>query len=89
LNPAGGFGARGFSGFASDPLFVPQPFVAVVQDHGMQQPLGGSFFCQVHNRGFATQGLFFDHLLAADGVNAGEASEMLVEGGGVWIFPAN
>lgn len=52
-------------------------------------PLGGSFFCEVHNRGYATQSLFFNHLATADGVAGEEALAYLIEDGGVWIFPAN
>jgi hypothetical protein len=95
LNPAGPpplFPTGRFRGgpvvTTSDPLFRPQPFVSVIEDHGVQQALAGSFFCQLHNRGFATQGLFFDHLLAADGIDSAQASEALIEDGGVWIFPA-
>lgn len=52
-------------------------------------PLGGSFFCEVHNRGYATESLFFDHLAVADGVAGEEALSYLIDDGGVWIFPAN
>jgi hypothetical protein len=92
LNPAGSFGrSRGvvvrqpFVG-ASDPLVRPQPFVSVVGPSSAAG-LGGSFFCGVHNRGFASEGFFFDHLAEFDGmVDPDIAAEMLVDGGGVWVF---
>jgi hypothetical protein len=51
-------------------------------------PPGGSFFCQVHNRGYASESLFFDHLATADGVHGDDALPYLYDDGGVWIFPA-
>lgn len=47
---------------------------------------GGSFFCRVHNRGFATQQFFFDHLALVDGVDPFLASENIFADGGVWVF---
>jgi hypothetical protein len=69
---------------------VQQPgvFVGVVGNGGtVGVPLQGSFYCQVHNRGYATQSLFFDHLAVADGVAGDEATSFLIQDGGVWIFP--
>jgi hypothetical protein len=92
LNAAGSFGAaprmvhRPPLGSASDPLFVPQPFVSVVGPAAAPAFLGGSFFCEVHNRGFATEQFFFDHVEGMDGVPADVAAEMLIDGGGVWVF---
>lgn len=50
-------------------------------------PLRGSFYCQVHNRGYASEALFFNHLAVADGIGGEEAASHLVEDGGVWVFP--
>jgi len=69
---------------------VQQPgvFVGVVgAGSNFGVPLQGSFYCQVHNRGYATESLFFDHLAVADGVAGDEAMSYLIQDGGVWIFP--
>jgi len=83
LNPTG----RSF-GFPSRAIVQPGISVGIV---GSQEPvglpLGGSFYCQVHNRGYATESLFFDHLAAADGMYGDEALSYLIDDGGVWIFP--
>jgi len=55
--------------------------------YGYGAPLGGSFFCRVHNRGYASESLFFEHLAAADGVYGDEALPYIYDDGGVWIFP--
>jgi hypothetical protein len=62
--------------------------VGVVGGYDYGAPIGGSFFCQVHNRGYASESLFFDHLAVADGVYGDEALSYLYDDGGVWIFPA-
>jgi len=87
LNPTGpsvGFPRRGV-------LVAPSSGVHVGVVGGRSSygaPLGGSFFCQVHNRGYASESLFFDHLAAMDGVSGDEALSYLYDDGGVWIFPA-
>ena len=69
-------------------VLQPGVVVGVVGNGGnVGAPLQGSFYCQVHNRGYATQSLFFDHLAVADGVAGDEATSVLVQDGGVWIFP--
>jgi hypothetical protein len=70
----------------NDAFFQPQPFVSVVGPSTVPVLLDGSFFCGVHDRGFATQQFFFDHLATSDGLAPEEAIEMLVDGGGVWVF---
>lgn len=89
LNPTGpsiGMPRRG----ARIQQTVQQPgvFVGVVgAGRNVGAPLQGSFYCQVHNRGYATQSLFFDHLAVADGLAGDEATSFLIEDGGVWVFP--
>lgn len=51
-------------------------------------PIGGSYYCQVHDRGFASQSLFFEHLAVMDGLPGDVALSYLIENGGVWIFPS-
>jgi len=85
LNPAGPS-----ISFPRQGGFIQQPgvYVGVVGGGGNYRPqLGGSFYCQVHNRGYASQGLFFDHLAGADGLYGDEALSYLIDDGGVWIFP--
>ena len=80
--PSIGFPRRGV------PIQQPGMYVGIVGGGGNYGgPLGGSFFCQVHNRGYATQSLFFDHLAVADGINGDDAPSYLIDDGGVWIFP--
>jgi hypothetical protein len=86
LNPTGpslGMPRRGFS------VRQPGAYVGVVGSSYVNggAPLRGSFYCQVHNRGYASQALFFDHLAVADGIGSEEARSYLVEDGGVWVFP--
>ncbi|MEW6269723.1 MAG: hypothetical protein AB1689_10560 [Thermodesulfobacteriota bacterium] len=72
-------------------VIVPQPGVhvgIVGQQEPVGLPLGSSFYCQVHDRGYASQSLFFDHLAVADGLAGDEALSYLVDDGGVWVFPA-
>lgn len=95
LNPAGPppLGAAGPSiGFPRRvaPIIVQQPGVSVGivgGASGYGAPIGGSFYCQVHDRGYASESLFFEHLAAADGVYGDEALPYLFEDGGVWVFP--
>jgi hypothetical protein len=84
LNPTGP--ARGLPRRGAR-IQQPGVFVGVVGGGNVGVPLQGSFYCQVHNRGYATQSLFFDHLAGADGVRGDEAMSFLVEDGGVWVFP--
>jgi len=49
---------------------------------------GGSFYCQVHDRGYASQTHFLNHLADVDGMFGEDALSYLVEDGGVWVFPA-
>jgi hypothetical protein len=92
LNATGSFGSRlahprsGAVFGAGDPFFQPQPFVSVVGPSSVPLAVGGSFFCQVHGRGFATEQFFFDHLAVVDGLAPDEASAVLFENGGVWIY---
>jgi hypothetical protein len=69
------------------PIQQPGVFVGVVGASDAGLPLRGSFFCQVHNRGYASQSLFFDHLAVADGVGSEDAMSYLIEDGGVWVVP--
>ena len=91
LNPAGPPPVGG--GVAYPRRFVPayQPapgmYVGVVGD-GYGYGQGGSFYCQVHNRGYASQTLFLNHLADADGMYGEDALSFLIEDGGVWVFPA-
>lgn len=91
LNPAGPPPVGG--GVAYPRRFVPayQPapgmYVGVVGG-GNGYGQGGSFYCQVHDRGYASQTLFLNHLADADGMYGEDALSFLVEDGGVWVFPA-
>lgn len=92
LNATGSFARGRAPGHAppvfvgNDPFFQPQAFVGVVGPSSVPASLGGSFFCAVHQRGFATQQFFFDHVASADGLSPDEAMAVLVDDGGVWIF---
>ncbi len=91
LNPAGAPPVGG--GMAYPRRFVPayQPapgmYVGVVGG-GYGYGQGGSFYCQVHDRGYASQTLFLNHLADADGMYGEDALSFLIEDGGVWVFPA-
>jgi hypothetical protein len=91
LNPAGSPPVGG--GVAYPRRFVPsyQPapgmYVGVVGG-GYAYGQGGSFYCQVHDRGYASQTLFLNHLADADGMYGEDALSFLIEDGGVWVFPA-
>lgn len=88
LNPAGAppIGARVVSPRGFVPYQQPGMYVGVVGGSGYGQ--GGSFYCQVHDRGYASQGMFLSHLADFDGVYGDDALSFLVEDGGVWVFPA-
>lgn len=93
LNPAGPppIGAGGPSiGFPRRSYTVQPGFSVGIVGGGANYdaPIGGSFFCEVHNRGYASQSLFFDHLEVADGMYGDDALSYLIDDGGVWIFPA-
>jgi hypothetical protein len=87
LNPAGPppLGARVVSPRNFVPYQQPGMYVGVVGG-GLGQ--AGSFYCQVHDRGYASQGLFLSHLADVDGVYGEDAFSFLVEDGGTWVFPA-
>ncbi len=68
------------------PRAVPQPFVSIVGGAATPHSLGGSFYCRIHDRGFATEGFFLDHLQRTDGVSPDDAGQLLDEEAGVWIF---
>lgn len=92
LNPAGGPPIGG--GVAQPRRFVPSyqqapgMYVGVVGGGGYGFGQGGSFYCQVHDRGYASQTLFLNHLADADGLYGEDALSFLIEDGGVWVFPA-
>jgi hypothetical protein len=87
LNPVGPSVPFPRQGVAiAPPAGVHVGVVGQQQPFGM--PLGSSFYCQVHDRGYASQSLFFDHLAAADGLVGEEALSYLIDDGGVWVFPA-
>jgi hypothetical protein len=84
LNPTGaGFGHA----WRSVPLQQPGVYVGMVGGGGYAAPLGNSFYCQAHDRGYASQSFFLEHLADADGVYGDAALSYLIEDGGVWIFP--
>jgi hypothetical protein len=87
LNPAGPppLGARVVSPRSFVPFQQPGMYVGVVGG-GLGQ--AGSFYCEVHNRGYASQGLFLSHLADADGLYGEDAFSFLVEDGGTLVFPA-
>lgn len=87
LNPAGPppLGARVVSPRNFVPAQQPGMYVGVVGG-GLGQ--AGSFYCQVHDRGYASQGLFLSHLADADGIYGEDAFSYIVEDGGTWVFPA-
>ncbi|MBY0280508.1 hypothetical protein K2Z84_34670 [Candidatus Binatia bacterium] len=87
LNPAGPppLGTHLVSPRRFVPYQQPGMYVGVV---GGGYGQGGSFYCQVHNRGYASQGMFLNHLADFDGVYGDDAVSLLVEDGGVWVFPA-
>jgi hypothetical protein len=93
LNPAGPppIGAGGASiAFPRRIAPIQRPGFAVGivgANDGYGAPLGGSFYCQVHDRGYASESLFFDHLSAVDGIPGDDALSYLIEDGGVWVFP--
>lgn len=83
LNPTG----RGFGNvYRSAPVARPGMYVGIVGG-SYPAPIGNSFYCQVHDRGYASQGLFFEHLADADGLYGDEVLPYLYEDGGVWVFP--
>jgi len=83
LNPTGpGFG----SGYLSAPVARPGMYVGVVGG-AYPAPIGNSFYCQVHDRGYASQTLFFEHLADADGLYGDDVLPYLYDDGGVWVFP--
>lgn len=88
LNPAGPppLGAHLVTPRSFVPYSQPGMYVGVVGGSGYGS--GGSFYCQVHDRGYASQGMFLNHLADFDGVYGDEALSVLVEDGGVWVFPA-
>lgn len=89
LNPAGSLGGGVARPRRVVPSYQPAPgmYVGVIGgDYGYGQ--GGSFYCQVHDRGYASQTLFLNHLADADGMYGEDALSFLVEDGGVWVFPA-
>lgn len=92
LNPAGpppldptGAGMRSRA-YLSAPVQRPGMYVGIVGG-GAPAPLGESFYCQVHDRGYASQTHFFQHLADADGVYGDDALPYLIDEGGVWVFP--
>ncbi|HEY8518024.1 MAG TPA: hypothetical protein VIS07_21130 [Candidatus Binatia bacterium] len=95
LNPAGPtpLNPTGRAPVVSFPRTVIAPpsgvHVGIVgQQDVLGAPLGASFYCQVHDRGYASEALFFDHLAAADGIGSEEALAYIFEDAGVWVFPA-
>ena len=70
------------------PAFQPAPGMYVGVVGGAGHGAGGSFYCAVHGRGYASETLFLNHLADADGVYGDDASSYLFQDGGVWIFPA-
>ena len=89
LNPAGSLGGGVANPRRVVPSYQPAPgmYVGVVGG-GYGYGQGGSFYCQVHNRGYASQTLFLNHLADADGMYGEDALSFLIEDGGVWVFPA-
>lgn len=89
LNPAGPppIGARVVSPRSFVPYQQPGMYVGVVGG-GYGYGQGGSFYCQVHDRGYASQGMFLNHLADFDGIYGEDALSLLIEDGGVWVFPA-
>ena len=93
LNPAGGFGgshlrgggARAFVG--NDAFTRPRTFVSVVGDSSAPSSFAGSYYCGVHDRAFATEQFFADHLWSVDGIAPSEVGDLLIDGGGVLVFP--
>ena len=69
------------AGGAQPSFFVSGPGIG-------NQVVRGSFFCRVHNRGFADQGRFLEHLQQMDGVAPDQAAAFTSENGGVTSFPA-
>jgi hypothetical protein len=68
---------------------APQRFVNVPQPEVFVSTVGDpppAFFCQIHNRGFANEQAFFEHLGMSDGVSPEFARAALFDGGGVWVF---
>lgn len=89
LNPAGSLGGGIMNPRRVVPSYQPAPgmYVGVVGG-GYGYGQGGSFYCQVHDRGYASQTLFLNHLADVDGMYGEDALSFLVEDGGVWVFPA-
>lgn len=93
LNPAGpppldptGAGMRSRA-YQSAPAQRPGMYVGIVGGGSAPAPIGDSFYCQVHDRGYASQTHFFQHLADVDGVYGDEALPYLIDEGGVWVFP--
>jgi hypothetical protein len=84
LNPAGGFGPYTHR---SAPVQRSGMYVGIVGGGSAPAPIGDSFYCQVHDRGYASQTHFFQHLADADGVYGDDALPYLIDEGGVWVFP--
>jgi len=86
--PLNAVGPPPFNATGAQPAFFDRgAFVSVVGDQPVG-PIGGSFFCRVHGRGFATEQLFLDHLARFDGVAPADAGRMVFDNAGVLTFPA-
>ena len=70
------------------PFDATGAFAGFVNDHGVQQLVSASFFCEGHGRGFAGQQSFAGHLEQFHGMSLDESGEMLIDQGGVWTLPA-
>lgn len=79
--PVGGGFQRRFHGHQ------PGMFVGIVGGGGYGGS-AGSYYCQVHDRGYASQNMFFAHLADADGLYGDDALPFLVDNGGVLVLPA-
>lgn len=63
-------------------------FHDAVRDRAMGEPVARSFFCGAHGRGFGSQQSFSSHLAREHGMSFAEAAGLVVDRGGVWIFPS-
>jgi hypothetical protein len=86
--PLNAVGPPPFNATGAQPAFSERrAFVSVVGDQPVG-PIGRSFFCRNHGRGFSTEQMFVDHLARFDGIAPDDAGRMVFDDGGVVTFPA-